>query len=386
MAKKNKETDENPQNVPSVNEPNELNSQFVDSISSINKILQDTSKIASLNHNIAKNGYSSFSGYFKDLDDITKKIGTQGAKLNEIFESKFADSKILIDSDIVDLKRRLNTAKKQYKEEQGNREEIQRLYDQLEEKQKSSHIINRIHPFAAEKFLKSEGFKSSFAHGNEVSSVVVSIDIRRSTDLMLKAKSPTEYSDFITGLSQKLSSVIINHLGIFDKFTGDGILAFFPNFYSGREAILLSILAANECHKVFQEHYHENRNKFTVHIKDIGLGIGIDYGNVSIANTSSELTVVGRPVVYACRFSGAKAGDTLLNLEAFEQIEKLNHPMIKDVEETEIFIKNEGNALAFKVKIDSSKYNFTNSFPWDDFPDDYSLDNEKYKNDKDGGI
>src|SRR5690606_4988561 len=101
----------------------------------------------------------------------------------------------------------------------------------------------------------SNKFKSKFDHGNEVEAVVISIDIRRSTDLMLKAKSPTEYSDFITGLSQKLSQIIIQHLGIFDKFTGDGILAFFPKFYSGDYAILLALLAAEECHKVFKEHY-----------------------------------------------------------------------------------------------------------------------------------
>src|SRR5690606_27863700 len=130
---------------------------------------------------------------------------------------------------------------------------------------------------------------------------------------------------------------------------GDGILAFFPKFYSGDYAILLALLAAEECHKVFKEHYSYNRNKFTVHIKNVGLGIGIDYGKVSIANTPSELTVVGRPVVYACRFSGAKAGDTLLNLEALEQIEELYHPMIKDIEESEIDIKNEGIATAFKI-------------------------------------
>lgn len=321
-----------------------------------------------------------YSDYLKDINIVSKNMRTLQESFKNGVLNNINDSKISIDSQIIELKKQLSTATKKFKEEQNNREEIQKINADLEEKQKSSHIINRIHPLAADKYLKSNEFKKNFEDGNEVNSVVVSIDIRRSTDLMLKAKSPTKYSDFITTLSQKLSSVIIEHLGVFDKFTGDGILAFFPDFYSGDEAVLLAIMAAEECHKVFQEHYKEYRNKFTVHIKDVGLGIGIDYGKVSIVNTSSELTVVGRPVVYACRFSGAKAGDTLLNIEAFEQVESTNHPMVKEIEESEIFIKNEGNALAFKIKIDKSKYAPNNDYPWDHFTEDYYLvDNSENK-------
>src|SRR5690606_33228900 len=152
-------------------------------------------------------------------------------------------------------------------------------------------------------YFSSEEFKKEFLHGNDVDAVIVSIDIHRSTELMLKARTPNYYSKFITELSNALSSIIKDNDGIFDKFTGDGILAFFPTFYSGESAILKAIRSAQLCHEVFSRLYNNNKSKFSIFIKEVGLGIGIDYGTVNIVNTGSELTVVGGPVVYACRFS-----------------------------------------------------------------------------------
>ncbi|WON94778.1 adenylate/guanylate cyclase domain-containing protein [Sphingobacterium sp. UGAL515B_05] len=302
-------------------------------------------------------------------DGKIRVIKTHRNEGESIFDSS-SETKINIEEEILNLKRQLLSERDKLHAEQGDKKELLRVYKELESKQKSSHIISRIHSEAVSKYLSSKEFRSQFEHGKETFAVVVSIDIRRSTELMLKAKNPTEYSDFITGLSDKLSKAIINNFGIFDKFTGDGILAFFPKFYSGEEAVLRALIAAEECHAIFDDHYKSSRDKFTVFIKDVGLGVGIDCGTVSIANTSSELTVVGRPVVYACRFSGAKAGDTLLNLEPYEQLINMDHPMIKDIEESEIHIKNEGVALAFKVRIDSNKYEYKTAYPWDVFKDD----------------
>lgn len=357
---------------------------------------QHTSPIISTNNDSNKKLFSnSIEDFFKPMsftseminemskiNDLKNQLADYPSKYKNLTNNKFIENKLSIDSEIVDLQKKLHEESKKLQKEKGARERREFLYKELEEKQRSSHILSRIHEDAGEKYLSSDAFKANFNHGNEVESVVISIDIRRSTDLMLKAKSPTDYSDFITGLSEKLSQIIIEHLGIFDKFTGDGILAFFPKFYSGENAIILALLAAQKCHSVFIDHYTQNRNKFTVHIKNVGLGIGIDYGKVSIANTTSELTVVGRPVVYACRFSGAKAGDTLLNLEALEQIEKLNHPMVKEIDETEIDIKNEGIATAFKIHLDVSKFKFDKEFPWKIFKNDYKV-SELTKNDKD---
>ncbi len=202
-----------------------------------------------------------------------------------------------------------------------------------------------------------------FKDGEVYDSVVISIDIRRSTDLTLKARNPKLFSTFITTLTDKLSSVIISNYGIFDKFTGDGILAFFPKFYSGKDAILRALKASNECHKVFKEHYNSYRHCFNVFIKDIGLGIGIDYSEATLVNSARELTVVGVPVVYACRLSGAKAGQTLLNQPAKVELGDICHQLTK-VSEVEIDVKHEGLALAYAVEINEKAFELEDPI-WD---------------------
>lgn len=228
---------------------------------------------------------------------------------------------------------------------------FQEQIEELRSKQQVQHIITRIHPKAEELCLSAGNkFINNFTSGRKCQAVVLSIDIRRSTELMLRARTPIDFSNFITELTDKLEDVIKRNFGVFDKFTGDGILAFFPDFYSGKDSLLRAIKAANESHEVFKKHYSNSRHCFDVFNVNVGLGIGVDFGDVTIVNSSKELTVVGKPVVYACRMSGADAGETLLNQRAFEQL----HLQAKNMftfEETEINIKHEGNALAYKVKI-----------------------------------
>ncbi|MFC3161384.1 Adenylate cyclase, class 3 [Chryseobacterium arachidis] len=265
--------------------------------------------------------------------------------------------RIELEGEISSLKKQLKIAYNELKQAKSDKEEkiteFKTLEEKLKSKEKISHIIPRICEEARDLLLSQEDFRSSFQDGESCEAVVISIDIRRSTELMLKARRPELFSKFITELSQKLSDAILKNFGIFDKFTGDGILAFFPKFYSGEQSIVHALKAAEECHKIFKEHYENSKECFNVFIKDVGLGIGIDYGDVTLVNTRNELTVVGIPVVYACRMGGAKAGQTLLNQPAKEEINRLGKNYIK-VTESEINIKNEGIALAYTIELHES--------------------------------
>lgn len=280
-------------------------------------------------------------------------------KTSSWLENSSIDKQIALDREINDLRKKLRTSFNEINEVTSDREqkikELRNLKEELQSKEKINHILPRICEEARQKLLSDHKFRDLFQDAKSCDSVVVSIDIRRSTELMLKARKPELFSRFITELSQKLSEVILTNYGIFDKFTGDGILAFFPKFYSGEQAIIRALKAADECHKIFNQHYKNSRECFNVFIKDVGLGIGIDYGSVTLVNTRNELTVVGIPVVYACRMGGAKAGETLLNQPAKEEITKLSNNYIK-VTETEINIKNEGVALAYLIEIHHSSF------------------------------
>jgi class 3 adenylate cyclase len=322
--------------------------------------------IPSKNHNIA---------YKKTVRDILRELDEQTIEKGEIkytnprirdWDIASFDKKIQLEDEINQLKSKLSVTLKDLETERTDKKEkvteLKGLLSELQSKEKINHILPRICEEAREKLFVDEDFKNKFENGNSYETVVVSIDIRRSTELMLKARKPELFSKFITELSEKLSQAILSNFGIFDKFTGDGILAFFPKFYSGEEAIVRALIAADECHKIFKKHYSDSRNCFNVFIKDVGLGIGIDFGIVTLVNTSNELTVVGIPVVYACRMSGAKAGDTLLNQPAKEELTNICQNNLKVIE-SEITIKNEGIALAYKAEF-TKKIEIPNRPKW----------------------
>lgn len=283
-------------------------------------------------------------------------------RLSFVGDSSYNNQFKLIE-EITELKRKLKKAADDYSLAEAGKDAIladfNKLNEELVSKEKLNHILSRISEEGRKHLLDSADFQSLFDNFRKCESVVLSIDIRRSTELMLKAKSPELFSKFITELSFKLSQVIISNFGIFDKFTGDGILSFFPKFYSGKDAIIRSLKAAYECHEIFTEHYNQSRNCFNIFMLDVGLGIGIDYGLVTLVNTQSELTVVGVPVVYACRFSSAKVGETLLNQPALEEIMSICPQFVKS-NSSEIFIKNEGLALGYNVLLNEHAFNMSN--------------------------
>ena len=93
----------------------------------------------------------------------------------------------------------------------------------------------------------------------------------------------------------------------------------------------------------------KSRSIFSAVICETGLGIGIDYGKANITKINRDITVVGEPVVYACRFSGAPACETLLNQSAFD----LARERYKNIvfRETGIDIKHEGKFVAYRAPL-----------------------------------
>jgi len=61
------------------------------------------------------------------------------------------------------------------------------------------------------------------------------------------------------------------------------------------------------------------------------------------------LTVVGVPVVYACRLSCAKLGEILLNQSAYEE-SNTKYNKCYELRETELDIKYEGKIIAYKLE------------------------------------
>ncbi len=150
------------------------------------------------------------------------------------------------------------------------------------------------------------------------STIVVVGDIRHSQDLMTYSMNAEDFSRrmvfFITGTRKALGK----YSGFFDKFTGDGFLAYF------NEAICRqSGLNYIEC---FLEFLREQM-EFSISLfrdwvkgirklpeKPVGLAIGADFGSVSFQNLSHHLVAVGDAIVWASRMaSSASANEIVVN-------------------------------------------------------------------------
>jgi class 3 adenylate cyclase len=261
----------------------------------------------------------------------------------------------ILQQDISKRTRRLREAEATTDGIKSQLEELQGTYIQLQEKERLSYLLPKVNSAAGTRLLASENFREYFADGKRYDACVMSVDIRRSTELMLKAREPQLFAHFITELSEQMTSVVKDHYGVFDKFTGDGILAFFPDFFTGDDASYHAVTAADNCHELFKDLYSRYRSSFTSVLLDTGLGIGIDFGEVQLAEIAGGITVVGSPVVYACRMAAAPAGITLLNQPAYEKVcERMSGHCF--IDETEIDVKHEGRTLAYQVRRNSSEY------------------------------
>ena len=177
---------------------------------------------------------------------------------------------------------------------------------------------SRIHDDAKELLVNDPEFEKLFMETNSFPAVILSADIRDSSAMVAMENESGEFAQFIQEVILSLGDCVKNNFGIYDKFTGDGILAFFPPFYSGKDAVLHALACAKECHELYDSIYAKHASAFnsTAH----GLGIGLASGTVWQSGTDSEFTTVGYPVVEACRLSGADAGHTYVSLDVWKEV------------------------------------------------------------------
>ena len=250
-----------------------------------------------------------------------------------------------------DIQKQLEVVQREKESRKKREEQLTKMkvaLAELQRKQALAFLLSRVTPKAHDALFSNEALRNTFFAADEQNAYVVAIDIRRSTDLMLKARRPQLFADFMTSLCNELASIIKDHFGVFDKFTGDGILAFFPEFFSGTDAGYHALAAAHAARRSFERLYKEHRSSFSTVLTDVQLATGIDYGAVHLVRVADGLTVVGRPVVYACRLSGGLGGQILLNQPAYEHVTE-RYGSLFFIAETNIEIKHEGSILCYAV-------------------------------------
>ncbi|MGH2681193.1 MAG: hypothetical protein ACRDG8_12055 [Actinomycetota bacterium] len=143
---------------------------------------------------------------------------------------------------------------------------------------------------------------------------VMAADIRESTMLMKEAVRFERFAKVMDKFVSAVRSGIGTPGGWFDKFTGDGFLAYWVVPAASKEEYQRRFVeaAGNLAHTAHQliELFHrrvlEDFRRNSRNLSDgVGLSIGLDAGPGFLVEIAGELTVVGPPVVGAVRMVNA---------------------------------------------------------------------------------
>ena len=144
---------------------------------------------------------------------------------------------------------------------------------------------------------------------SSINAIVLSVDIRASTILMREAVSPIAFASIVTEFVSAARSVLKIGNGWFDKFTGDGFLAYWPCFHADmniyiREIGDFCVQTLTFFHNRVTQDLRRNSHVFPA---GTGLSIGLDGGSVHFVSVADDLTVIGPAVVGAARMVNVAA-------------------------------------------------------------------------------
>jgi class 3 adenylate cyclase len=185
-------------------------------------------------------------------------------------------------------------------------------------------ILLRQGPPAGREQLSAESIDELLSTGSTaVQAVVVVGDLRMSTLVLKEAILPSIFARFIVGFTEAVHGLVNAGGGWFDKFTGDGFVAFW--ILSGDQPIVAAEIR-DFCRSVLPAadsmlaNLRRNSRNFPA---GTGLSIGIDAGPCELVRVGELLTVVGSPIVGATRMvAGASAHQTILNVYPGSALER----------------------------------------------------------------
>jgi class 3 adenylate cyclase len=167
-----------------------------------------------------------------------------------------------------------------------------------------------------EERFRREELLDAVANSSLIQMFVMAADIRESTMLM---KEAVKFEQFAYIMDKFVSSVrqgITRFGGWFDKFTGDGFLAYWIVQSGSKEEYDESFVqaagnmthTANTLVELFHERVLEDFRANSRNLSGgVGLSMGLDAGPGCLVQIGGELTIVGPPVVGAVRMVTAAA-------------------------------------------------------------------------------
>ena len=153
-------------------------------------------------------------------------------------------------------------------------------------------------------------------HEKPLQMLILSADIRKSTSLMQESVNYSKFAQIMGKFIGQTATLIKKSGGWFDKFTGDGFLAYwlqpegqpdYTDFFFVCQTLLTSFKEND------MDVFRKNCRNFP---SGVGLSLGIDSGSAVMVTMAGDLTVVGPPVVGAVRMVdvAVKPWETVCNV------------------------------------------------------------------------
>jgi len=153
-------------------------------------------------------------------------------------------------------------------------------------------------------------------------------DIRSFTTIS-ESMAPDELVNSLNRYFSGQVDIIMNRNGIVDKYIGDAIMAFWGAPVKHTDDALQSILAALDMIEAVKA-FNENQRK--IGKPEFNIGVGINYGTVTVGNIGSErkmdYTVIGDTVNLASRMEGLTKtyhADILISETLYRSITEMEH-------------------------------------------------------------
>jgi len=146
-------------------------------------------------------------------------------------------------------------------------------------------------------------------------------DIREFTSVS-ENMNANELIHLLNSIYKELTGIVFKNKGTFDKYMGDCIMAFWGAPTDIEDETLWAVLSALEMRKTFED----LKQGWPQEFKKLGIGIGINYGEVIVGNIGTEqamdYTIIGDVVNTAQRVESiACSGQILITKNALSRVE-----------------------------------------------------------------
>jgi class 3 adenylate cyclase len=185
-------------------------------------------------------------------------------------------------------------------------------------------VLSRHGPEDARTRLGEEALENLLAGGSTpIEADVVVGDLRMSAIVLKEAVKTSLYARFIIGFTEAVRSLANGSGGWFDRFTGDGFIAYWvrpAGDDTGTADVPEFCRAVLPAAESLIANLRRNSRNFPV---GVGLSLGADSGPCELVLVGGALTLVGGPIVGATRMvAGAEANRTLVNVYLGERFER----------------------------------------------------------------